>query len=164
MATGRIAPKSNPVRIDAKLTGLGAHELDGRLYVIDRFRIDAGLGEPIFDGEHAVTIAREIGPPVLVGCRAAVLPTAAVDADDQRRLGYSPGQVEIARELYAVVLDILQIGAGCDLPLLCMRRVHEQHDRAKSEPRCHRCLPASVFELEHPSAHLPSRANSGGQT
>ena len=49
--------------------------------------------------------------------RAAALPAAAMDADDDRRLGDVLGQVEVAGELHPVVLDIVDVAAGRDLVL-----------------------------------------------
>src|SRR5262245_66481617 len=112
MSAGGITPQPNAVRIDAELAGLGTHELNCRPYVVDRLRICSGLGEPVFDGEHAIAVPREIRSPMAVGRWAPILPAATVNADDQRRLGRALGQVEIAAELCPSMFDVLHIGAG----------------------------------------------------
>src|SRR5262249_40293904 len=148
MAARGIAHEPDPVRVDAEVGGLGAHELDRRLRVIDRLRIGPLFRQPVLDGEGRDAVPGEIGPPILEGGRAAAAPAAAVDGDHDRGLGEALGRIEVAGELHPVVLDVLDGGPGDDL--LGQRRARRQGYRGCHEqmPECHGTTSLFLVSLE----------------
>src|SRR5262249_2950618 len=79
----------------------------------------------------------EIRPPMLISGGAAALPAAAVNADHHRYLGDALGQVEVAGQLHAVVLDVFDVGAGCDLVLLRSGCCGHQRCERNQKPDSH---------------------------
>ena len=122
MRAGRIANQTDAVRIDVEFAGFGAHELDGRLGIVDGGGVNALFGQPVFDREKRVAIAGEKRAPILVELAAADLPPAAVYRDQDRRFAAAFGQIEVADELDAVVLGKDKAGAVYDLVFRRRRR------------------------------------------
>ncbi len=123
MAPSGIAHQADALRVDPEIGRLGAHELDCRFHVVDAARIGAGLAEAVVDGEQRIAIAGEEWPPILVGRAASGLPSSAMDRNDHRGLVEPLRQIEIARQIGAVVLDKFQIGPSDDfiIPRPCTR-------------------------------------------
>src|SRR6266852_2463430 len=86
MRSGRVAHERDAIRIDAKLRSLGADELHRRLDVVDSAGIglEPRLHQPVFDGEHGITVLRQIRSPVRVELAVTDLPAATMHADQYR--------------------------------------------------------------------------------
>ena len=115
MRTGRIANQADTLRIDIEFAGLGAHELDGGLGIVNGGGVNTLFGQPVFDREKRVAIASEKRAPVIVKVAAADLPPATVYRDQDRRFAAALGQIEVADELDAIVLAKQKARAVYDL-------------------------------------------------
>src|SRR5262245_277825 len=98
------------------------------------------LRQAVATGERRVAVPGEIGPPMAVGRRAAHLPPPAMRRDHERRLVEAFWQVEFARKLDAVVLDVWHgaargdgVGLGLALGLTLCVGGHTSQQRRERE-------------------------------
>src|SRR6516164_4023776 len=118
MPAGGIAPQPDPLGIDAEVRALCPRELDRGFQVV-----------------HGARILGQERPPIFVGSGTAILPSAAMHGDDERRLGYALRQIEVARELCAAMLGVFDIAAGHDLILGLARVEGQSHRRCRKRDR-----------------------------
>ena len=97
-----------------ELGGLGTHELHRGLGVVDGARpsLHSRLRQPILDRKDGITVFCEIISPMSIELAVAELPSAAMDADQHRRLTEALRQLEIAESGHAVVLGEHDVGSG----------------------------------------------------
>jgi hypothetical protein len=109
-----VADQPDTLRIETEFGGLGAHELLRGLVVVDGTgpSLHPWLHQPVLDRKDGIAVFCEVISPMRIEFVVADLPSAAVNANQHRRLAEAFRQIEIAEQTHALVLGKHDIGSG----------------------------------------------------
>jgi len=121
MSAGREADRSDAIRIDLILGGVGAQPAHGRLAILDLGWEPGGRAETITDGHGHVAASRHALDRLFQLLAISRFPTSSVNAHDGREGAFTifgHGQVQFQVRLASLAID--QIGLNANFGFLLL--------------------------------------------